>query len=122
MERRSRLGIVLLVLVAISLIFAGPVMAAEKAQPAQPEKAAVKAAVKAEKMTLMGTVKALGKDKKGVVTSVGIQTDKGDYMVSKKGKGKDLIKMVDKKVEVTGAVMEKKGKKTISVSQYKVIE
>lgn len=119
MERRSRLGVVLLVLVAISLIFAGPVMAAEKAQP---EKAAVKAAVKAEKMTLMGTVKALGKDKKGVVTSVGIQTDKGDYMVSKKGKGKDLIKMVDKKVEVTGAVMEKKGKKTISVSQYKVME
>ena len=108
-------GMVLLVLVAISLIFAGPVMAAEKAQPE-------KAAVKAEKMTLMGTVKALGKDKKGVVTSVGIQTDKGDYMVSKKGKGKDLIKMVDKKVEVTGAVMEKKGKKTISVSQYKVIE
>jgi hypothetical protein len=32
------------------------------------------------------------------------------------------MKMVDKKVEVTGAVHEKKGKKTIDVKEYKVME
>jgi copper(I)-binding protein len=83
----------------------------------------VLAAQKAKTETISGTVVELHKDKSGKVTQVGIKTDKeGDYMVGKKGKGADLMKMVDKKVEVTGAVKESKGKKTIDVTEYKVME
>jgi copper(I)-binding protein len=102
---------VLLALVVVvafmGVVFGSPVLAAQKAKNA----------------TISGTVVELAKDKNGKVTQVGIKTDKeGDFMVGKKGKGADLMKMVDKKVEVTGAVHESKGKKTIDVKEYKVME
>ena len=66
--------------------------------------------------TISGTVVKMGEDQ------VGIQTDAGDFMVGKEGKGAELMQLVDKKVEVKGAVQEAEGKKTINVMEYKVME
>jgi DNA/RNA endonuclease YhcR with UshA esterase domain len=70
-------------------------------------------------VTVKGTVVAVGKDAKGNVNAVAVKSDKGDYKVVLKGKGKELLKMVGKKVEVTGKVREAKGKKSISISDFK---
>lgn len=89
------------------VVFGSPVLAAQKAKSA----------------TITGTVVELHKDKAGKVTKVGIKTEnEGEFQVDKKGRGADLMKLVDKKVEVTGAVHESKGKKTIDVKEYKVVE
>ena len=73
-------------------------------------------------MTVTGTVFEMEKDSKGNVSAVGIKTDQeGDLVVAKKGvKGYALLKMVDQKVEVTGTVEEKKGKRIITVTNYTV--
>jgi hypothetical protein len=102
---------VLLALVVVvafmGVVFGSPVLAAQKAKNA----------------TISGTVVELAKDKNGKLTKVGIKTDKeGDFQVGKKGKGADLMTLVNKKLEVTGAVHESKGKKTIDVTEYKVME
>lgn len=72
--------------------------------------------VLAADQTISGTVVKIGDDQ------VGIKTDSGDIMVGKEGKGAELMQLVDKKVEVTGAVQESEGKKTINVMEYKVME
>ena len=111
MERTKRwyeLGVV--TFFALALVFGAfvmPAIAAEKA--------------KAEKMTVTGTVVEMGKDKKGHAY-FGIKTDAGDYEVSKKGKGGELAKMVNKKVEATGTVSESKGHKVIHVEGYKAMK
>lgn len=74
-----------------------------------------------ERVTLTGTVAVL-KDAKGNVTGGVIKTpDKGEYLFNaKKGKGKELVTLADKKVQVTGTVREgKSGKKVIAVSEFK---
>ncbi len=97
----------------IAAFLAANVLAQEKTAP--PKKPS------GEKATLTGTV-AVVKDAKGNVTGGVIKTaDKGEYLFNaKKGKGKDLVSLVDKKVQVTGTVREGKGgKKVIAVSEYK---
>ena len=68
-----------------------------------------------EQVSLTGTVIQKGNDETGDY-SCAIQTESGVYDVSFAGKGKDLMMMSDKKVEATGYVKEKAGKRTI---QYK---
>jgi DNA/RNA endonuclease YhcR with UshA esterase domain len=118
----KKLGIVLVVLAAIALVYA-PVMAADKAAapaaPAAAKKDVVKPAkVKKEPVTVTGVVTEV-KNKKGKVIGAAIQTDKDTITVVKKGKGADLFKMMGKKIEATGTVAEKKGKKYIYVKSYK---
>ena len=43
-------------------------------------------------------------------------------MLSKHGKGMELRKMVGKKIEAMGTLQESKGKKWITVKQFKEIE
>ena len=63
------------------------------------------------------------KDKDGNVNSVGILTSsEGKFTIAKSKKNAELMKMVDKKLELTGAVKESEGKKTIAVTSYKIIE
>ncbi len=69
-------------------------------------------AVLAAEMTVKGTVKA-----EGLVADDGTA-----YAIAAKDKGNDLMKMTDKKVEVTGTVTEEGGKKTIDVKEYKEIK
>jgi hypothetical protein len=86
-----------------------------------PVSAAGKAKTKSIKIE--GTVIEMGKDKKGNINSVGVQTFDGEkYLVSQKGKGKDLMKMINKMVEVRGTVKNSQAKtKVIKISKYKVL-
>lgn len=60
---------------------------------------------------------------KGKVSQEGIVSDDGQmYAVADDEKGTELLKLVDKKVEVTGTVQEQEGKKVITVTEYKVTE
>ena len=99
-----------LVFLLIFLAYAAPGITGEK-----PKKATV---------TITGTIFELEKDRKGHVSLVGIKTDQeGEFVIAKKGvNGYALMKMVDKRVEVTGTVEEKKGKKMITVMNYKTLE
>ncbi len=87
--------------------------------------AAEKAASTAKKpqaseiVKITGTVVAAGKDGQGKINAVAIQTEKDQYRVVLKDKGRDLLKMVNKKVEASGTVKESKGKKRIHVTQYR---
>jgi Rieske Fe-S protein len=113
MRQNVRFGILAVcVLVFVAFVVAPVVYGA---QPAAPKKAGP------EKVTITGTVTEV-KDAKGKVTHVSIATDQGDFLVLKKGKGKELLKLANKKVEATGTVKEVKGKKHITVSAYKVVE
>lgn len=107
MTRRGSL-VGMLVVVAFFAVSITGVMAAEKSTPK-----------KVEKVT--GLVVAGAKGKTGAVTTVAIKSDQGEYSVSSKGKGKELLKLIDKKIEVTGTVKEAKGKKTITVTDFKEV-
>lgn len=86
---------------------------------AEKKTSAPKQAQAAQKVTIQGTVVAAEKDAKGNVKRVAIKTEKGEYRVLLKDKGKELLKLIDKKVEATGTVKEAKGKKSILVSEFK---
>ena len=106
----SRLVVCVAVLALVLSAFALPAMAAEKAKkPA------------AETMTITGSVVEMMKAEKGKPAVLGLKTDKGDYTLSGK-KSAELMKLVGKKVEVTGAVHEKKGKHYLDVTSYKAME
>jgi uncharacterized protein YdbL (DUF1318 family) len=111
----------ILVLVALAFLLASSsaVWAAEKTttEKATTEKATTQKPV-TEKIT--GKVIAAKKDPKtGNLLKVAIKTEKAEYAVVNKGKGKDLLKLLDKKVDVTGTVTEVKGKKLITVAEFR---
>jgi hypothetical protein len=63
------------------------------------------------------------KNKAGKISSYSLQEDAGgNLLLSKHGKGKELRKMVGKKIEATGTLLESKGKKWITVTEFKEIE
>lgn len=105
-----------------ALLLVGAILLSPFAGVAAEQKSSQSTAKKSEEapqVTLKGTVMAVGKDAKGNVNAVAIRTEKGDYKVVLKGKGKELLKMVGKKVEVTGKIREAKGKKSINISEFK---
>ena len=74
-----------------------------------------------EKVNTSGTVVAKDKDSTGKVTSVEILTDsKATFIVENSGKGKELISMIDKKVEVSGKARQENEKKFLTVESYRV--
>lgn len=75
-----------------------------------------------EEDSIIGTVTVAGKDASGKVTAVKIVADEGEYLVVDNGKGKELLALVDKDVDVSGTVKESGGKKTITVTSFEVIE
>ena len=110
------------VMVAVALLLAPAVYAAEQAAPAKPAPApAATMKPAADKLTVTGTVTET-KDAKGRA-SYGLQTDQGEhYVLSKHPKGVELHKLIGKKVEATGTIMERHGKKVITVTEYKEIQ
>ena len=75
-----------------------------------------------EKVNTSGTVVAKDMDSTGKVTSVEIKTEsETSFIVENSGKGKELIGMIDKKVEITGKARQDGGKKLLTVESYKVI-
>ena len=104
---RINLFMMAVAVIAMVAIFATPTLAVEKAK----------------QMTITGTVVEMAKDQQGKLTGVAVKTEKeGEFKIVERGKGAELMKMLNKKVEVTGAVQESKGKKTIDVLKYEVME
>jgi len=78
----------------------------------------------AVEMSITGMVFADDWDDEDNVTAVVIETAEGEfYNVSEDAKGKELYKLVDKNVKVTGTVIEDiDGEKVITVMAYEVME
>lgn len=78
----------------------------------------------AVEISITGTVFADDWDDEDNVTAVVIETAEGElYNVSEDAKGKELYKLVDKNVKVTGTVVEDiDGEKVITVMAYEVME
>ncbi len=83
---------------------------------------AVVAVAEEEEESIIGTVTAATTDSSGKVTAVKIVTDDGEYLVANNDKGKELLKLVDKDVDASGSIKESGGKKTITVTEFEVIE
>jgi hypothetical protein len=83
---------------------------------------AMVAVAEEEEESIIGTVTAATTDSSGKVTAVKIVADDGEYLVDNNDKGKELLKLVDKDVDVSGTVKESGGKKTITVTEFEVIE
>ena len=107
------------ILVAVSVFgMASSVLAAE-AGAVKAEKKAEKAVV--ETVTVVGTV-VVAKDTKGEVTGVTLKADDGaEYQVMLNAEGKALEKDNGKKVEATGTVADKAGKKVLHVKSAKAM-
>lgn len=75
-----------------------------------------------EKVNTSGTVVVMDKDAAGKVTKIEIKTDLAEsFTVENSGKGKELLGMIDKKVEISGKARLDQGKKLLTVESYKVI-
>ncbi len=113
MERRKKVFLMGVMVVSFALLaYALPCLAAEKRAGAQ-------------EMTIMGKLinKAIVVEEDLRLNALYIQTEnQGDYEVIQRGKGKELKKLLNKKVEATGQVMERKGKKYITVTAFRMVE
>ena len=73
--------------------------------------------------SITGTVYADDWDEKGNVVLVVIETADGElYYVSDDAKGKELLKIVEKNVKVTGVVEDAGGEKFITVVSYEIMD
>jgi 5S rRNA maturation endonuclease (ribonuclease M5) len=62
-------------------------------------------------------------DEHGNVIALAISSnDEKEYMVDKKGKGKELLGLIRKEVEVRGVITEEDQKKIIRVTKYSLAE
>ena len=62
-------------------------------------------------------------DDYGNVVALAISSnDEKEYIVDKKGKGRELLSLIRKEVEVTGVITEEDQKKIIRVSKYRLAE
>jgi hypothetical protein len=62
-------------------------------------------------------------DEQGNVVALAISSnDEKEYMVDKKGKGRDLLGLIRKEVEVRGVIREEDDRKIIRVSKYSLTE
>jgi len=74
-------------------------------------------------VSITGTVYADDWDDKGNVTLVVIETADGEiYYVSGDAKGKELLKLVEKNVRVSGIVEDAGDEKVITVKKYEILK
>jgi hypothetical protein len=111
MERRKKILLIGVVVVSLAfLAYALPGLAAEKK-------------TKAQEMVITGKVIKGDVDEETKFITLHIRTDKqGEYEVLNKASGRELVNLLDKNVEATGTVKERKGKKYITVTAFRVLE
>ena len=104
--RKESLLRMLFVLAIITLVCAVPLLAAT------------------EEVEITGTVLASEWDANDNVTGVVIATDEGEeIVVSKSGKGMELLKLDEKTVKATGMIaMDEDDNKTITVTRYIILQ
>ena len=76
-----------------------------------------------ENISASGTVIAKDKDSNGEITSVELVTEtSGNFIIENSDKGKELISLVDKKIEVSGKYRKQTDLKFLTVESYKIVE
>jgi hypothetical protein len=74
-------------------------------------------------VSITGTAYADDWDDKGNVTLVVVETADGEiYYVSGDANGKELFKLVEKNVRVSGVVEDAGGEKVITVKKYEILK
>jgi lysyl-tRNA synthetase class II len=133
MRRSNKRMLAKFMVSAILLLFVSVVYAAEQPEGDTDQTAApnsqmdnmanpAKASMAKEPVTVAGTIMAI-KNKAGKISSYSLKEDGGQSLyLSKHGQGMALRKMVGKKVEATGTLTEAKGKKWITVTEFKEIQ
>ena len=77
----------------------------------------------AAEVSITGTVYPDDWDDKGNVVLVVVETSDGEiYYVSGDAKGKELFKLVEKNVRVSGIVKDAGGEKVITVEKYEILK
>jgi|YNPNPStandDraft_1061719.scaffolds.fasta_scaffold03155_5 hypothetical protein len=73
---------------------------------------------------ISGIVTAAGWDDDAAITAVSISTrDEQEYLVVNRGKGRELLGLVQKEVEVTGTVRKKEdGTRLLTIRSYRLVE
>ncbi len=80
-------------------------------------------ALAAAEVSITGTVYADDWDDKGNVALVVVETPDGEiYYVSRDAKGKELFKLVEKNVRVSGIVEDTGDEKVITVEKYEIVK
>ena len=76
-----------------------------------------------QRVTLSGVITAADWDEEGRVVNVMIAaTDESDYIIGRNDKGRKLLNLIQKQVQVTGIIGEDDfGRKMIMVTKYQVI-
>jgi hypothetical protein len=71
--------------------------------------------------TVTGVIIPSDWDRDGKITEVAISThDEDEYLVRRRAKGTELLRLLRKEVEVTGWTALDQGKKTILVKDYRL--
>lgn len=71
--------------------------------------------------TVTGVIIPADWDRDGRITGVAISThDEKEYLVRRRAKGAELVRLLQKEVEVTGWTELDQGKKTIVVKDYRL--
>ena len=74
-------------------------------------------------IVVKGVVVPTDWDEHGNVVALAISSnDEKEYMVDKKGKGKELLGLIRKEVEVRGVISEEDDREVIRVSRYTLVE
>jgi len=73
--------------------------------------------------TITGVIIPADWDQNGGITGVAISThDEDEYLVQDRAKGAELVRLLRKEVEVTGWAELDQGKKTIVVTDYRLLK
>jgi len=74
-------------------------------------------------IVVKGVVVPTDWDEHGNVVALAISSnDEKEYMVDKKGKGKELLGLIRKEVEVRGVISDEDDREVIRVSRYTLVE
>lgn len=72
-----------------------------------------------ELTTVRGLIIPVDWDQEGNVVELALSSyDEREYRIEKQDKGIELFKFIREEVEVTGSIVEEKGKKTFKVKEY----
>ncbi len=76
-----------------------------------------------ENINASGTIAAKDKDSNGKVTSVELVTETaGNFIVENSDKGKELLSLIDKKIQISGKYRKQTDLKFLTVESYKIVE
>lgn len=126
LKSKKLLLIVVCGFIIFSFLMSTTSFAADKPATQQqqaPKKGTPAKAVPAKPVTLKGVIQAAETDESGQAVKIHLAAGEQQYPISMNEKGKELLPLVGKTVEINGGLKpNKKGKNVIAVKTFKVVE